>query len=71
MISNIVSYLEQINRYYSVWQEYADVIISRLRKVELFVSEKMGIDRIEQLNENMTMFVVLFEMAGRSDKTNA
>ena len=154
MLSNIVSYLEQINRYYSVWQEfnyvyedwakahgvsvnsllvlsavyeemedctqkrisqrwripkqtvnsvlkdferkgfvellpmkedernklirftpkgkeYADIIISKLRKVELFVSEKMGTQRMEQLNENMTMFVVLFEMAGRSSKTNA
>lgn len=26
---------------------------------------------LEQLNENMTMFVVFFEMAGRSSKTNA
>ncbi len=150
MISNIVSYLEQMNKYYSVWQEfnyvyedwakahgvsvnsllvlsaihegtedctqkkiclrwripkqtvnavlkdyerkgfvelfpmqedernklirftekgkrYADGIISRLRKVELFVSEEMGIERIRQLNENMTMFVTLFSKAGSKD----
>lgn len=155
MLSNIVSFLEQINRYYSVWQEfnyvyddwakahgvsvnsllvlsavhegmeactqkkisqrwripkqtvnsvlkdferkglvellpmkedernklirftakgkkYADAIISKLRKVELFVSEEMGTWRIEQLNENMTMFVTLFKKeAGRSSETNA
>ncbi len=147
MISNIVSYLEQINKYYSVWQEfnyvyedwakahgvsvnsllvlsaihegmedctqkkislrwripkqtvnavlkdyerkgfvkllpmpedernklihftakgkeYADAIISKLRKVELFVSEEMGTGRMEQLNENMTMFVTFFSEAG-------
>lgn len=63
-------------RFTSKGKEYADVIISKLRKVELFVSEKMGTWRMEQLNENITMFVVLFGMAGgkkaeRSSKTDA
>ena len=48
-------------------KRYADGIISRLRKVELFVSEEMGIERIRQLNENMTMFVTLFSKAGSKD----
>lgn len=49
-------------------KEYADAIISKLRKVELFVSEEMGIERIRQLNENMTMFVTLFNEAGGMDE---
>lgn len=49
-------------------KEYADAIISKLRKVELFVSEEMGIERIRQLNENMTMFVALFNEAGGMDE---
>ncbi len=52
-------------------KEYADSIISKLRKVELFVSEEMGTERMEQLNENMSMFVMLFSKSGRSNKTNA
>lgn len=38
-------------------------LISKLRKVELFVSEEMGTERMEQLNENMSMFVMLFSKA--------
>ena len=52
-------------------KEYADSIISKLRKVELFVSEEMGTERMEQLNENMSMFVMLFSKAGGSSKANA
>ena len=44
--------------------EYADTIISSLRKVELFVIEEMGTERIKQLNENMALFVELFSKAG-------
>lgn len=44
--------------------EYADSVISKLRKVELFVLEEMGLERIKQLNENMSLFVELFSKAG-------
>lgn len=40
-------------------KEYADAIISKLRKVELFVSEEMQISRLLTIE------------AGRSSKTNA
>ncbi len=49
-------------------RQYADVIISKLRKVELFVSEEMGMERIKQLNENMTIFVTLFKRAKSNDE---
>ena len=49
-------------------ENYADAIISKLRKVELFVSEEMGTRRMEQLNENMAMFVTLFSKAGGRDE---
>ncbi len=49
-------------------RQYADVIISKLRKVELFVSEEMGMERINQLNENMTIFVTLFKKAKSNDE---
>lgn len=47
--------------------EYADGIISRLRKVELYVIEKMGIERMKLLNDNMALFVELFSKAGGND----
>lgn len=47
--------------------EYADGIISRLRKVELYVIEEMGIERMKLLNDNMALFVELFSKAGGND----
>lgn len=47
--------------------EYADDIISRLRKAELYVIEEMGIERIKLLNDNMSLFVELFSKAGGND----
>lgn len=47
--------------------EYADAIISKLRKVELYVIEEMGIERMKQLNDNMALFVELFSKAGGND----
>ena len=44
--------------------KYADGIISKLRKVELYVIEKMGIERMKQLNDNMALFVELFNKTG-------
>ncbi len=45
-------------------KEYADSIISELRKVELFVIEKIGIERMKQLNDTNALFVELFKKAG-------
>lgn len=54
-------------------KEYADTIISKLRKVELFVIEKMGIERMKQLNDSTALFVELFRKAGgkQDNETNA
>ncbi len=48
----------------SAGDEYADGIISRLRKAELYVIEEMGIERMKLLNDNMALFVELFSKAG-------
>ena len=45
-------------------KEYGDSIISELRKVELFVIEKIGIERMKQLNDTNALFVELFKRAG-------
>ncbi len=45
-------------------QEYADRIISELRKVELSVIEEMGIERIKQLNDGNALFAELFKKFG-------
>lgn len=45
-------------------KEYADTIISKLRKVELFVVEGMKIERMKELNEDTALFVKLFSKAG-------
>lgn len=47
--------------------EYADGIISKLRKAELYVIEEMGIGRMKLLNDNMALFVELFSRAGGND----
>lgn len=44
--------------------EYADEIISKLRRVELNVIEEMGIERMKQLNDNTALFVELFSKSG-------
>ncbi len=49
--------------------EYADGIISKLRKAELYVIEEMGIERIKLLNDNMALFVELFSKAGGKDSS--
>ncbi|MCI8648309.1 MAG: MarR family transcriptional regulator [Firmicutes bacterium] len=48
-------------------QEYADTIVSQLRKVEMFVAEKMGMEQMKQLNDSMTQFVELFSKAGERE----
>lgn len=47
--------------------EYADIVLSKLRKVELYAIEEMGIERIKGLNDNMELFVELFRKAGGKD----
>ncbi|MFR1434630.1 MAG: MarR family winged helix-turn-helix transcriptional regulator [Acutalibacteraceae bacterium] len=54
-------------RFTQAGDEYADAIISRLRKVELYVIEEMGMERMKQLNDNMALFAELFSRAGERD----
>lgn len=44
-------------------EEYADKIISELRKAELYAVEEMGIERMKWLNNDMTLFVDFFKQA--------
>ena len=63
----------KVIRFTKTGREYADTIISELRKVELFAVEEIGIERMKQLNENMALFVELFSKAGgrKSNETNS
>ncbi len=45
-------------------KEYADTIISELRRAELAAVEEIGVERMQQLNENMALFVEFFSKAG-------
>lgn len=45
-------------------QEYADNIISELRKAELSVIEEMGIECMKKLNDDNALFVSLFRKFG-------
>ena len=47
-------------------KEYADTILSELRKAELSVVEKMGMERIHRLNEESELFIKLFRETGGS-----
>ncbi|WP_409068371.1 MarR family winged helix-turn-helix transcriptional regulator [Clostridium sp. FAM 1755] len=58
-------------RFTAAGKEYADAIISKLRKVELFVVGEIGIERMQQLNESMALFVELFNKAGGKDEPEA
>ncbi len=51
-------------RFTTEGKNYADHIISELRKVEFLVIEKMGAERIKELNEDTELFVELFSQAG-------
>ena len=53
----------KVIRFTKTGKEYADTIISELRKAELFAAEEIGIERMKQLNENMALFVELFSKA--------
>lgn len=62
----------KVIRFTKSGREYADTIISELRKVELFAIEEIGIERMKQLNENMALFAEFFSKAGgsKSNETN-
>ena len=44
-------------------KDYASAILSELREVELFVVEKMGLERMRRLNEDTALFVEFFSKA--------
>lgn len=41
-------------------EEFADSIISRLRKRELYVMEQMGFENIKTMNDQLALFIELF-----------
>lgn len=45
-------------------KEYADKIISELRKVEISAIEQMGIERVKCLNDDAALFLELLRKAG-------
>lgn len=47
--------------------EYADRIITELRRLELFIIEQMGVENITQFNNSMALFAELFKK-GLSEK---
>lgn len=51
-------------------KEYADTIIARLRKAELSAIEELGVERMQQLNENMAYFTKLFNRSAGGKKGN-
>lgn len=61
----------KVIRFTKAGKEYADTIISKLRKAELFAVEEIGIERMEQLNENMALFVKFFSKAGGRESNEA
>ena len=63
----------KVIRFTKAGKEYADTIISELRKAELFAVEEIGIERMKQLNENMALFVEVFSKAGgrKGNETNS
>ena len=58
-------------RFTPAGSEYADGILSELRKVELYAIGKMGIEQMKQMNDSMALFVSLFGKAGgkKDDET--
>ena len=48
--------------------DYANTIITKLRKAELYAVEKVGAKGMGQLNDNTALFVEFFIQAGKEDK---
>ena len=45
--------------------DYADTIMTELRKAELYAVEKVGTEGMKQLNDNTALFVEFFVKAGK------
>ena len=60
----------KVIRFTQEGKEYADNIVAELRKVELSVIEEIGIERMQQLNENMALFTKLFNKSAGGKKGN-
>lgn len=56
-------------RFTEAGRDYAEGILSRLRKAELFAIGEMGVEKMEQLNESMALFARLFREAGGNYET--
>jgi len=54
----------KVIRFTKKGKEYADAIVNALRKAELSVIEEIGMERMQQLNDSMTLFAKLFGKAG-------
>ena len=54
----------KVIRFTKAGKEYADTIITELRKAELSAIEEIGVERMRQLNENMALFAKLLKKAG-------
>lgn len=63
----------KVIRFTKAGKEYADTIVTELRKVELSAIEEIGVERMRQLNENMALFAKLFGKAGgkKDNETNS
>ncbi|MEY8426400.1 MarR family winged helix-turn-helix transcriptional regulator [Lachnospiraceae bacterium 46-15] len=60
----------KVIRFTKAGKEYADTIVARLRKVELSAIEEIGVERMQQLNENMALFTKLFNKSAGGKKGN-
>lgn len=58
-------------RFTPAGNDYAEGILSRLRKVELSVIEEMGMERMQQLNDDTAFFVELLKKAGGREEHEA
>lgn len=54
----------KVIRFTKAGKEYADTIVTELRKAELSAIEEIGVERMRQLNENMALFAKLLKKAG-------
>ena len=51
----------KVIRFTKAGKEYADTIVTELRKAELSAIEEIGVERMRQLNENMALFAKLLK----------
>ena len=59
----------KVIQFTSEGKEYADSIISKLRKIEISAVEEIGVDYMKDLNEKKLLFVkILKKMGGKNEK---